>query len=87
MPSYNISLNDALAQIVEQEIRTKKYANRSEFFRSLIRNQYVDTDSVIEEIPADDPDHKILRKREQKTKFIPLTQVIQALENDISHSS
>jgi len=37
MQTYNISINPELAQVVEKEIKQGKYANRSEFFRDLIR--------------------------------------------------
>ncbi len=41
MITMNISLNKELVKIVDREIKTQKYANRSEFFRDLIRRQYV----------------------------------------------
>ncbi len=37
MPTYNISLNEDLSKIVDSQIKTGKFANRSEFFRQLIR--------------------------------------------------
>ena len=37
MPTYNISLNEDLCKIVDANVRTGKFANRSEFFRQLIR--------------------------------------------------
>ena len=38
----NISINEELVKIIDLEIKKKKYANRSEFFRDLIRKTYVD---------------------------------------------
>lgn len=37
MPTYNISLNEDLSKIVDANVKTGKFANRSEFFRQLIR--------------------------------------------------
>ena len=37
----NISLNKELADIVNKEVKAKKFANRSEFFRNLIRKYCV----------------------------------------------
>lgn len=41
MVTINISINEDLAEIVEKEMKDKKYTNKSEFFRDLIRRQYV----------------------------------------------
>jgi len=40
MATFNISLNDELVKVINQEIKKRKYANRSEFFRELIRNTF-----------------------------------------------
>ncbi|MEK7648714.1 MAG: ribbon-helix-helix domain-containing protein [Patescibacteria group bacterium] len=71
MPNYNISLNKGLAQIVTTEIRKKKYANRSEFFRDLIRRRYVlrESDVVIDNILPSDPDYTLVRKRKKNASF------------------
>lgn len=37
MPTYNISLNEDLSKIVDFNVKSGKFANRSEFFRQLIR--------------------------------------------------
>lgn len=37
MPTYNISLNEDLSKIVDIQVKSGKFANRSEFFRQLIR--------------------------------------------------
>lgn len=37
MPTYNISLNEDLSKIVDTQVKSGKFANRSEFFRQLIR--------------------------------------------------
>ncbi len=41
MPTYNISLNKELADIVDVELKRGKYSNRSEFFRQLLRKVFV----------------------------------------------
>lgn len=41
MVTYNISINDELAEEVEKYMKRKKYANRSELFRDLIREKMV----------------------------------------------
>jgi Arc/MetJ-type ribon-helix-helix transcriptional regulator len=69
MATYNISMNDELDVIVTTEMKRKKYANRSEFFRDLIRKQYVKDDYLIEVIDEDDPDYSLLKtldRNEQK---------------------
>lgn len=72
MVTLNISLNEELADIVTKEMKDKKFANRSEFFRDLLRKEYVykNQDVVIEEIGPDDEDYKIIKKREKNAKFI-----------------
>lgn len=42
MANYSISINDELAEIVEKEMKKGRYENRSEFFRELIREKYVE---------------------------------------------
>lgn len=81
MTTYNISLNPALARIVEREIKSKKYANRSEFFRSLLRRHYVEDEYVIEELSPDDPDYVLLqsRARNYKGDGKPIDEVIAEL--------
>lgn len=41
MANYHISLNDELAEIVELEMKRGRYANRSEFFRNLVRKHCI----------------------------------------------
>ncbi len=50
MINYNISVNKELSDIVEREIKIGKYANRSEFFRDMIRDMFVRKDLDIEPI-------------------------------------
>lgn len=38
MITMNISLNKELAEVVDREVKAQKFANRSEFFRELVRN-------------------------------------------------
>lgn len=42
MVTMNISINEELVKVIDIEIKKKKYANRSEFFRDLIRKTFVD---------------------------------------------
>ena len=76
MINYNISLNNELAQIVEQKIQEGKYANRSEFFRELIRHIFVFQESLdIEAIMPDNSDYKKLEKMsKEKTKIMTYSQ-------------
>ena len=41
MVTMNISLNKELADFVDKEVKTKKYANRSEFFRHILRMAFM----------------------------------------------
>ena len=41
MITYNISLNKELAQVVDKQIKLGKFANRSEFFRQLLRSLFL----------------------------------------------
>jgi len=77
MPNYNISLNKGLARIVTTEIRKKKYANRSEFFRDLIRRRYVlrESSGAIDEILPSDPDYLLIQKRKKNPSFISLAKL------------
>ena len=77
MITYNISINDELAQIVEEGIKKRKYANRSEFFRDLIRTYYFTQETyTIENISPKEEDYKIIKKREKNAKFIPLKKLL-----------
>ena len=68
MTHYNISINDELAEIVEYMMKERKYANRSEFFRELIRRHYLENaDYVIEALDPSDPDYKLLEKRKKES--------------------
>jgi len=40
MNTYNISLNKELAVLVDKQIKLGKFANRSEFFRQLLRHAF-----------------------------------------------
>lgn len=41
MVTMNISITKDLAEFVNKEVKEKKYANRSEFFRDIIRQNYL----------------------------------------------
>ena len=59
MPQFNISINPELSAIVDREMKRRHYANRSEFFRDLIRKSFIDE---IEPILPGDPDQSILEQ-------------------------
>lgn len=73
MPNYNISLNSELAQEMNKEMNKKGFANRSEFFRHVLRQRYFDSsDHAIEELSASDPDYQLIQSRKRQAKFTPL---------------
>ena len=77
MTTYNISVNDDLAIIVEEAIKAQKYANRSEFFRDLVRKFYVNNNQYeVDELGDNDEDYKLLQKRERQASFVKLTDII-----------
>lgn len=39
MATYNVSINNELAEFINAEIKDKKYASNSEFFRELVRER------------------------------------------------
>jgi len=73
MLHYNISINKELASIVEQEIKAGKYANRSEFFRDMIRDLFVRKNSLdIEPISKTTTEYREMKKAlKNKKDFIP----------------
>lgn len=78
MITYNISFNEELATVVEAMIRKGKYANRSEFFRNLVRDNCLEDDEcVIEELDTSDPDYRFIKegKKDKNTKWIPIKDV------------
>lgn len=42
MLSYNISINEDLAKLVDKKVKDGKFANRSEFFRQLLRATFLE---------------------------------------------
>lgn len=80
MQTFNISINDELADIVTQEMKRKKYANRSEFFRDLIRRHYLESNDgiyQIDTVTSNDPDYALLKTRVLDEDITPLTELIQ----------
>jgi len=77
MITWNISLNDELAQIVDEEMKKKKFANRSEFFRDLIRTVYLEKIPFeIEPVLPGDPDEKIFEERSKNAEFVTLEELM-----------
>ncbi len=68
MINYNISVNKELADVVEREIKVGKYANRSEFFRDMIRDMFVREDLDIEAISPRTQVYKKLKKEVKLAK-------------------
>ncbi len=75
MAVYNISLNDELAEIVDMQIRVKKYATKSEFFRDLVREKYVKNveNFDIIELDVNDVDYSLVQSRKENAKFLPIS--------------
>lgn len=79
MVTYNISVNDELAEEFERYMKRKKYANRSECFRDLIRQKVaVADDYEIEEVLPGDADYQLIQKRKKNNdaNFVPLQDLI-----------
>lgn len=78
MATYNISLNDELAQLVEASIKQGYYANRSEFFRSILRNYYQQEGIIVESLAANDADYKEVQKmkNDSSIEFVDFNNVM-----------
>ncbi len=50
MKTINIAINPELLVVVDKEMKKKKYTNRSEFFRDLIRKQFLEKQQSEEEL-------------------------------------
>ncbi|NCF75329.1 MAG: ribbon-helix-helix protein, CopG family [Xanthomonadaceae bacterium] len=77
MITYNISLNKELAQIVDKQIKSGKFANRSEFFRQLLRSVFlsVEKNDIADDFIYREPYYSELKQRVKnletgKEKFI-----------------
>jgi len=55
MVTMNISITKDLAEFVDKEVKDKKFANRSEFLRHLIRKHYLMIQP--KKLPSKDPDY------------------------------
>lgn len=74
--NYNISLGTELSKIVEREMKRRKFSNRSEFFRDLVRRVFVDEEVTIERLSPSDPDYKLAMKRMKRgEKYLTAEQV------------
>lgn len=69
MATYNISINNELDMIIKSEMKKGRYANRSEFFRDLIRERYVHPYNDIEVIDEHEPDFARIEKRKKTATF------------------
>ncbi len=68
MINYNISINKELADVVEREMTVGKYANRSEFFRDLIRDIFVRRSLDIEPIYPKTKEYEEINKQAKISK-------------------
>lgn len=68
MITYNISLNKELAQIVEKKIKLGKFANRSEFFRQLLRSAFLSKNNTVTDFIYNEPYYSKLKQRVKKLK-------------------
>ncbi len=70
MITYNISLNKELAQFVEKQVKLGKFANRSEFFRQILRSMFLlnKTDNFDNDWLYSEPCYSELKQRIKKLK-------------------
>lgn len=80
MPTYNISINDELDVIVQQEMKRGKYANRSEYFRDLLRKTHIMNDYVVESVNETDSDYQFALERKKNGQFVSLEQLKKQLD-------
>ena len=80
MPTFNISINADLVELMNHEMQTKRYGNRSEFFRDVLRRRYFQDDVVIERVAPSDPDYKLVQRRKKTAKgWVPLRKMIKKI--------
>jgi len=78
MITYNISLNQELAQLVEKWIKKDRYANRSEFFRQVLRHFFtnqIDNDWVDNEPYKSEITKRIKNLKSGKEKLISIEEL------------
>ena len=70
MITYNISLNQELARFVEKQIKLGKFANRSEFFRQILRSMFLSnkTNSIDNDWLYKEPHYSELKQRVKRLK-------------------
>ncbi|MBA3047935.1 ribbon-helix-helix domain-containing protein [Patescibacteria group bacterium] len=70
MITYNISLNKELALLVDKHVKSGKFANRSEFFRQLLRSMFLPNaaDNTLNDWIYSDPHYSELKKRVKSLK-------------------
>lgn len=71
--TFTISLGQPLAQVVHTEMRRGKFDNASEFFRHLVRHQYVTHRNTIEHVTKNDPDYRLSKNRLRSKDFEDFT--------------
>ena len=73
--TFSISFNNDLARVVAKEMRRGKFENTSEFFRHLVRTQFLLDTFPVEIIDTNHPIAKISKRSVRTDTFVPLSQV------------
>jgi Arc/MetJ-type ribon-helix-helix transcriptional regulator len=82
MQTYNISLNKELAEMVEKQVKAGRFANRSEFFRQLLREVFFmnnsekeDDDWIYQEPYISELNKRVDALKSGKEEFISLDEL------------
>ncbi|MEK7619696.1 MAG: hypothetical protein AAB413_00440 [Patescibacteria group bacterium] len=73
--TFTISFNNALVQVVTKEMKRGKFENTSEFFRHLVRTQFLFDAYPVEAIDAKHPIAKTSKRSVRTETFVPLSRV------------
>lgn len=73
--TFTISFNKNLANVVAKEMKRGKFENTSEFFRHLVRSQFLLNAHSIETLDAADPVAKASKRAARTEQFVPFSQV------------
>lgn len=73
--TFTISFNGDLAGVVTKEMKRGKFENTSEFFRHLVRTQFLLDTYLVEAMNARRPLAKMSKRSVRTETFVPLSQV------------
>lgn len=73
--TFTISFNSDLAKVVEKEKRRGKFENTSEFFRHLVRSQFILNVHDIEALDATDPLAIVSKHSARTEQFVNFSQI------------